>query len=120
MLNADICVAYDIAAYFNAVSGEYDCIVNKGSSSALDTCPLRTSTTATLEGYQNSNELFLTNFKKVWIKMVTIGYDNSLLLVDMSGLNTATPETTAADIGYTQNSMANVMFLLLVAIAFIN
>eukprot|EP01084_Bolivina_argentea_P181044 312725_1 len=80
MLNEDIFIGYDVSDYYNDITGIYtnQCVVNKASSSSLsyDTCPIRTNTKSLLKEYENNNELFLKNFQKVWIKLITIGYDD--------------------------------------------
>jgi len=122
MLNSDIQIAYDIDSYFNGTIGEYQCIVNKATNTISndETCPERTTTKSIIESYANDNQLFLDNFKKTWIRLVTMGYDDDALIVIDDSVTTETPDTTAADVAYRPGTLYNSMISIIIVFSTYN
>ena len=100
MLNNDITIGWDIDDLFNSTTNEYECIVNKASvsSSSKPACSRRTSSKDVIDSYVSSDQVLLNVFKTSWIKLITIGYDETDLTID--DLATEPPETTDADAAY--------------------
>ena len=98
MLNSDITLAWIIDNKYNETTNEYDCTVNPRStgSSSKPACERRTYSEDEIDTYIFSNQVLLDDLKKVWMKLVTTGYDTSDLRID-DLITTEPPETTEAD-----------------------
>ena len=124
MLNTDISLLFDINNYLNITNGYVNCVVNKGSSSLiLDDCPINTDNEELIiEEYVESNNLFIINFKSVWTKLITTGYDKNedLYLVKMNTNNTTPSPLNNGNDGNEDNSYTQKPTLIITIIAMLS
>ena len=117
MLNTDMTMGYDIDTLFDSTSNTYQCTVVTSSNyqSSKPDCSVRDATEDIIEKYASNNQQFLEDFGKVWIKLVTIGYDDDEL-IENDFETTSTPESTEADYAYRAGISYHTILSILIAV----
>lgn len=122
MFNSDISLYWDIDQYYNISNGQVNCIPNGGSGTFThEECSIITNSIykQLIEEYSNNNTLFLKQFKKVWTKLITIGYENDYLELIV---NTQTPSPVIDNTddtksnAYTQYHYIGILYYIIITI----